>query len=424
MAASASATPLNFDTVQEAVKIHYKPQRVRNMVYKNNPFLGLIPKFTKFGGLSMPIPLRFSDPQRRAATFATGQGNTSTSKLAQFSLTRAKDYGFAFIDGETIQATKGDNNAFLRYLTMEIDGAINSITRSLAVSLYRDGSGSIGTIHATDGADKVAVDGTPVADPGGAKRIRLTNAEDITNFEVGMNIVFAPTKAAALVGVAATIDSVDRARGAMTVTVNLHADVDASDLIFQEGDYLAADNTLKVSGLDAWVPSTAPTSTPFFGVDRTADTTRLGGVRFDGSSMPIEEALIGAAAQIARDGGRPDLALCDFATYATLEKALGSRVVYSTLKAPDVDVGFSGISVVGPNGSVNIIPDYNCQPNTMWLLQKDTWVLATLGDAPQFLDLDSLRMLRDAGSDAYEVRLGYYGQVGCYAPGWNCRIAL
>ena len=406
----ASTTPLDFNTVQEAVKIHYKPQRVRNMVYKDNPFLGIIPKYTKFGGLSMPIPLRFSDPQRRAATFATAQGNTSTSSLAQFSLTRVKDYGFAFIDGETIQATKGDNNAFLRYLTMEIDGAINSITRSLAVSLYRDGSGSIGACG---------------ADPGTGTSISLSNAEDITNFEVGMNIVFAADAASALrAGGARTISAVDRAAGTMTVSAAIHTDVGASDLIFQEGDYTAANNKLKVSGLDAWVPSAAPGSTAFFGVDRSKDATRLGGVRFDGSSMPIEEALIGAAAQIARDGGRPDVALCDFATYATLEKAMGSRVVYSTIKAADVDVGFTGMSLVGPTGSITIVPDYNCQPDTMWLLQKDTWVLATLGDAPQFLDLDSLRMLRDAGSDAYEVRLGYYGQVGCYAPGWNCRIAL
>ena len=417
---SSATHPLDFNTVQEAVKIHYKPQRVRNMVYKDNPFLGIIPKYTKFGGLSMPIPLRFSDPQRRAATFATGQANTSTSSLAQFSLTRAKDYGFAFIDGETIQATKGDNNAFLRYLTMEIDGAINSITRSLAVSLYRDGSGSIGTIHATDG-------GEGQADPGGAKKIKLANAEDITNFEVGMSIVFAPNSGStsgSLVGDAVTIETVDRTRGAMTVSANLHADVDASDLIFQEGDYVTKGDRLKVRGLDAWVPAVAPTSDAFFGVDRTSDSTRLGGLRHDASGDPVEEAIIEAAAMIARDGGRPDVALCDYATYALIEKAMQSRVVYNTIKAADVDIGFSGISIVGPTGPITIVPDYNCQPNTLWLLQKDTWVLATLGDAPQFLDLDSLRMLRDAGSDAYEVRLGYYGQVGCYAPGWNCRITL
>jgi len=26
--------------------------------------------------------------------------------------------------------------------------------------------------------------------------------------------------------------------------------------------------------------------------------------------------------------------------------------------------------------------------------------------------------------DAYEVRIGYYGQIGCTAPGYNCRITL
>ena len=407
----ASTTPLDFNTVQEAVKIHYKPQRVRNMVYKDNPFLGLIPKYTKFGGLSMPIPLRYSDPQRRAATFATGQGNTSTSSLAQFSLTRVKDYGFAFIDGETIQATKGDNNAFLRYLTMEIDGAINSITRSLAVSLYRDGSGAIGAVASGGVSGNV---------------ITLSNEADITNFEVGMSVVSSAADLSAVAGTATTITAVDRAAGKFTVGTG--SNLVAGESLFQEGDYVAIGDHLKVRGLDAWVPAEAPGtgSAPdaLFGVTRSADATRLGGIRYDGSSDPIEEALIMGASLIARDGGRPDVALCDYATYATLEKAMGSRVIYNTIKAADVDIGFSGMSVVGPTGPITIVPDYNCQPDTMWLLQKDTWVLATLGDAPQFLDLDSLRMLRDAGSDAYEVRLGYYGQVGCYAPGWNCRIAL
>ena len=54
--------------------------------------------------------------------------------------------------------------------------------------------------------------------------------------------------------------------------------------------------TTKLSGLGAWLPSSAPGSTDsFFGVNRSSDATRLGGIRFDGSSLPLEEALIGAA---------------------------------------------------------------------------------------------------------------------------------
>lgn len=396
------------DKVTEALKIHYKDLRVRNMVYKDNPFLAMVPKYTKFGGLSMPIPIRFHDPQRRSATFASGQGNTSTSGLKQFSITRARDYSFAFVDGETILASQGDQNAFLRYLTMEIDGAINSLSRSLAVAMYGDGSGSLGT------ALSVSTD-----------TIQLSKAEDVTNFEVGMTIVSAANNTAAAPGTETNIVAVDRQLGKITVTTGEGGNVSDGDLIFQKGDYVSAGDRLKVFGLDAWLPATAPTSGESFNtVDRSADPTRLAGVRFDGTSMPIEEALIGAAASVARDGGRPDCAFVDFKTYASLEKSLGSRVRYSTVKAPKVDIGFSGISIAGPKGDIKVLPDFNCTPDTIYLLQMDTWVLATLGDAPQFLDRDGNKMLRDSGSDAYEVRLGYYGNLGCYAPGHNCRISL
>ena len=116
---------LDIATVTQALKEHYKPLRVQNMVYKDNPLLALMPKYTKFGGENMPIPLIFGNPQRRSATFASGQGVSSTSSLGQFVLTRVKDYSFASITGESIKATERDSDAFLRYATMEIDGALH-----------------------------------------------------------------------------------------------------------------------------------------------------------------------------------------------------------------------------------------------------------------------------------------------------------
>lgn len=412
------ASPLDVGTVTEALKEHYKPLRVQNMVYKDNPLFAMMPKYTKFGGENMPIPLLYANPQRRSATFATGQGNTSTSALKQFVLTRVKDYSFASITGESIKATERDSDAFLRYATMEIDGALHSLTRSLAVAMYRDGSGSLGTVSGQDAS------GT---DPGGsAATIYVTNAEDITNFEVGMSVQFYANSSGAPSGSARaggpyTISAIDRSASNPFITFsgNVHVDVANTDHLVQNGDLDA-----KVSGLEAWCPSAAPGSGAFFGVNRTADTTRLGGNRFDGSALPIEEALIGAAAQVAREGGRPDHCFVDFKTFSNLEKALGSKVVYSEAKARDVDIGFSAISLRGPRGSIQIIPDQNCQQDVAWMVQMDTWSLNTLGEAPMFLDLDNNRMLRESAADAYEVRLGYYGNIACNAPGYNCRVAL
>ena len=409
------ASPLDVGTVTEALKEHYKPLRVQNMVYKDNPLFAMMPKYTKFGGENMPIPLIYSNPQRRSATFATGQANTSTSALKQFVLTRAKDYSFASITGESIKATERDSDAFLRYATMEIDGALHSLTRSLAVAMYRDGSGVRGQINAEPSVASDMV-------------ITLKNAEDITNFEVGMVVnVFS-----ALSGGSQrtrdgsngdfTLDAIDRDAGTLTFTGEAYdssGTIAADEFLFVKGD-----RGLMVTGLEGWCPESAPAATAFFGVDRTADATRLGGNRFDGSALPIEEALIGGASRVAREGGSPDHCFVDFATFANLEKALGSKVVYSEAKARDVDIGFAGIDIRGPRGTIKVIPDQNCQPDVAWMLQMDTWSLNTLGEAPMFLDLDNDRMLRESAADAYEVRLGYYGNVACNAPGYNCRVKL
>jgi hypothetical protein len=140
--------------------------------------------------------------------------------------------------------------------------------------------------------------------------------------------------------------------------------------------------------------------------------------------MPIEEALVSAASRLAREGGSPDHCFMDYTQFANLEKALGSKVVYDKVSSDDADVGFQALSIIGPKGPIRVIADQNCTPNVAYLLQMDTWSLNSLGAAPHILDLDGNRMLRESSADAYEVRVGFYGNVGCTAPGYNSRVAL
>ena len=432
-------TTLNFNTVNEAMKIHYRSLRVKEMVYKNNPLLAMIPKYESFGGLSMPIPIIYGNPQRTGAIFADAQSIPSTSSLSQFSITRVKDYSFATVDAETIKASRGDANAFLRYLTMEIDGAIHTIKRRLAFDIYGDGTSSLGSIS---GATTVAIDNV------NRTMVTLTTASDVTKYEVGMVLSFFDATGATSRTTAGPpspitetrafqVIAVDRDGGTVTVDRQITS-VAATDVVYAYGNFDptaaggAAVNAVgvKVDGLAAWIPSdsstlaTHPLAEDFNGVIRSTDATRLGGIYFDGAAMPIEEALISAAGRLAREGGEPDVCLVDFATFVSLEKALGSKVRYTEAKARDVDVGFQGLAVQGPTGVIKVIPDLNCQANTAWLLQMDTWALNSLGDCPQILDLDDNRMLREASADAYEVRIGYYANMSCNAPGYNARVAL
>jgi len=405
-------TSLDLNTVTQALKEHYKDLRVKNMVYKDNPLLALMPKYEQFGGENMPIPTQYGIANRRSATFGTGQALNTATSLARFVLTRVKDYSFASITGESIKATESNADAFLKYATLEIDGAIQSLTRSLAIGLYGDATGKIGTYTAISAITN-----------GTGRTITLTNAEEVTNFEVGMILKFAPDASTGVRADVYEITAVDRDTGVLTGTISASSGgITTGDFLVQSGDYVSGGDRLKISGLEAWIPAGTPAN--LFGVTRTADRTRLAGVPFNGASMPIEEALVGAASRLAREGGSPDVCFMDYTQFANLEKALGSKVVYDKVSSDDADVGFQALSIIGPKGPIKIVADQNCTPNVAYLLQMDTWSLNSLGAAPHILDLDGNRMLRESAADAYEVRVGFYGNVGCTAPGYNSRVAL
>jgi hypothetical protein len=154
--------------------------------------------------------------------------------------------------------------------------------------------------------------------------------------------------------------------------------------------------------------------------------TRLGGVRFDGSSESIEEALIDGSSLVAREGGMPDMCFMSFASYSALEKSLGAKVQYVDVKHEEADIAFAGIRIHAPYGPITVVPDRNCPPQTAYLLQMDVWKLRSLGRAPHILTygLEGLEGLRVGSADALEIRIGYYANLICSAPGWNCVIQL
>lgn len=402
---------LDTTSFASGLKVHYTQDAVKSLVYADNPFLAMIPKMEKFGGKNLPIPVIYANPQGRSATFSTAQTNKGSTKIKDFTLTRVSDYSLASISNEVILASQGNSEAFMEAATTEIDGAIMQATRSLAVSMYRNGSGSIGQVQTSSFAVTTLTLGNSTA----------TDPESVTNFEVGMVLVTNDTDDATSVRSGTlTVSGVDRVAGTLTTSANLSTGISAiaqNDYIFVQGD-----PGNKISGLDAWLPSTV-SATAFFGLDRTVDSTRLGGVQYDASAQNIEEGLVDAAARVAREGGKPDVCFMNYKNYANLEKALGSKVQYIDMKV-DPEIAFRGILINGPRGPIRVIPDQNCQSSLAWMLQMNTWKLYSLGPAPQILDADGMKMLRDSSADSVEVRVGYYAQMGCQAPGYNVRVKL
>ncbi len=397
---------LDLTSFASALKAHYTNDKVENMVYNDNPLLAMMPKMEDFGGKNLPIPILYGNPQGRSAAFATAQANKTSSQLKDFVLTRARDYSLASIDNETMEASKGNSNAFMEAATTEIDGAINSAARSLAIAMYGTGSGVMGQILSGSATTTLT----------------LVDPESVTNFEKGQTLVASIANGGGALRVGSqAVSGLDRDAGTITGSVAWSTAITAladGDFLFTQGDYDA-----KIKGLLAWIPSTAPTSTAFFSVDRTADVTRLGGIRFDASSMPIEEGLNKAASRAAREGAKPNVCFMGYSKYTDLENALGSKVNYIDVKV-NPEIGFRGIVINGPRGPIKVIPDQNCPSDRAFMLQMDVWKLYSLGKAPKILDTDGNKMLRDATADSVEVRVGYYAQLGCRAPGFNVNIKL
>lgn len=400
---------LNLSAMNAALKELYDGQVVENLVYADNPFLAMVPKGSDFGGKYKPVPIVTGVSQGRSATFATAQTNQTATQIESFLLTRMSDYSIATIDNQTMLASATDKMTFLEGAKLLVDSAIRSITNSLASALFRSGTGSIGVI----GSITTGV-------------ITLSNSADVVQFETNMTLQADATDGGATPRAAlGYVIAVDRGAGTVTVSATAGGSAGtpaswaAADFLLVQGDLNA-----KISGLAAWIPQTAPSATAFYGVDRTVDVTRLGGVRYDGSAQSIEEALIDGSSLLAREGGRPDHAIMSYASYSSLEKALGSKVQYIDFKGP-AEIAFRGIMINGANTMIKVFPDRNCQANTCYLLQMATWKLEALGDAPQILRYgDGLEMLRVYNADAGEVRVGYYANLRTNAPGWNANIKL
>lgn len=411
---------------------------MKDLVYKKNPLLALIPKDESPSGMAgkyIPVPLVYGTPQGRSANFANAQTNQTAPVLASFFVYRTSNYQLVTITNELLEATKDDAAQFVDESKLNMDTGFRNISNDLAHDLYGDGSGSRGTYGLAPGTGTISTGVITLDDP-----------NTVVQFEVGMTLVSYSvsglTATISTTGALGYVIAVNRSSGTVTVSATAGGAAGTptnwsttfpylavqGDVNFAAGGLgIGTGSAQKVAGLGAWLPVTAPGSTDsFWGVNRSADVTRLGGVRYNGSSLSIEEALVNASSLVAREGGQPDMCFMNFASYAALENALGSKVQYVQVQHDEADIAFKGITIHAPYGPITIIPDRNCTSQVAYLLSMENWKLRSLGKAPHVLTygLEGLEGLRVGNADALEIRIGYYANLTCNAPGWNCVVQL
>ena len=402
----ATATPI--------LKELYDGQIVEDEVYEENPLLTMMPKKTNFTGKYYPVPVQYAATGGRSADFGTAQGNQAPPQFAEFLVTRKKDYEIATIDNETMMAASTDKGAFIEASKTMIDSAIRKITLSLSSGLFRAGTGTIGQI------------GTGGVSGGGV--ITLADPNTVTQFEINDVLQCAATDGGVPVAAVGYVIYRDVTGGTITVSATGLGGAAGAPAGWNASYYLLAsgDSNKKVSGLQAWLTVSAPSTTDnFYNVNRSVDRWRLAGGYYDASSYSIAEGLVLAANRTAREGAAPKIGITNFDTYAALTNELGAKVTYAKLVGDGelATIGFEGIKLIGPRGTMIIVPDRNCPSFTTFLLKLQDWELKSLGEAPMILRYDDGNtMLRVNNQDAAELRVGYYANVLTRAPGNSCQV--
>jgi hypothetical protein len=405
---------------------------MKDLVYKENPFLALVPKNESpdgFAGKYIPVPLEYGTPQGRSHTFANAQSQQTAASLASFFVYVIEDYQLVTITNLLMEQTKTNAGAFVDAAKLQMDGGFRNLTNNIAFELFASGTATRGTSTSASSQAGVTVGGTILP---------LSNAQQIVNFELGMTLAAAATDGGAPSADYVTVTGVNRATGVVTGTASA-ATLSANWAIGTGTAYLSilgdvpstgatgTGSFLALSGLAAWLPTTSPSATDnFWGVNRSADPTRLGGLRYNAQAYTIEEGMTNALAFANREGAKPDLCIMDFASYAALVNSLGAKVQYVQVKHDEVEVAFEGITFQSAYGRVTVLADRSCPPQTAYVLTMNTWKLRSLGKVPHILTygLEGLEGLRVGNADALEIRIGYYGNLICSAPGWNMVVQL
>jgi hypothetical protein len=286
-----------------------------------------------------------------------------------------------------MEQTRTNAGAFIDESKLIVDGGFRTAANNVAFEFFGDGSGTRGYIGSATAV-------------GATYTIVLSNSQQVVNFEVGQNLVNYAYVAGVISAISATtgyVQAVDRSAGILTIVASA---VDASwttvgNALGVYGDIqLGAVNTgtsLCMSGLAAWIPSVTPgAGDSFWGVNRSFDPTRLAGLRSNGSADPIDVAITNALAFLNREGGKPDLAVMDFFSYAALVNALGAKVQYVQVNHDEVEIAFEGLTFQSAYGRVTVLADRSCPPQTCYLLTMSTWKIRSLGKVPHILTYGKL----------------------------------
>ena len=373
--------------------------------FEQFPVYNEIPKDESWTGDDNALPLQIEDPQGVGTTIANAQNAAAQGDYRRFVITRKEYFGVVRIKGQALRAAKGDG-ALVDLWSNECAGIDRSVMKMLEIFVFGTGNGVLATVSA-------GAAGTSWT---------LSVAEDANNLAYGMKVklvsdtTLAPTTRVTEV----TITGINRLAGTVTVSGAVTAAANG-DSIVRSGDQAVAGIAAVPTGWRQWLVGGAAPGT-FNGVARNDDPVRLASQALDLTGLPMAEAIIDLDSLITIQGhtGKKRV-ICNPRDLRQVKKTAYAKSMISGGNGGGTTIGFSSVDFDLDGGRATTLVSPFCPKGNLFIKDMGSFRMYSAGPAPQPLNFDKLELVRMAADDAYEARIGVYGEFGERSPSTSAR---
>jgi hypothetical protein len=393
----------------------------------NQSYYGLVNKDTTFHEVIRHIAVGYGYTGGLSSQFSNAKRNKTPSVESKFDITPVIYYSLFSIQRQLLRRAQNKKAAILPALERQVKMALNGWKRRQGIYLWGSGVGNVGQIQTTAGGTTAA--GTVLT----SSQLQISAVADMKHFQKNVTVGFSADNTGATSQrtnvVPLIVTNLDRDNAILTFNVPVATacpTFGATDYLYFDGDYNGT-----VTGNYGWVPQTAPTSTAFFGLDRTQDIQWLAGWRVSGKGLTPKAAAMKAAKVIAEADGQGTHYFLSPNDYLNLQYELESAGSLRNTKEPAAPINkyssgitFNGLEFMGSMGPIKAFFDINVPDGFPMLMDLDTWTFATMGDAPYFDSEDGNEILRETDADAFEGRIVGDMQNYTEAPGRNVVVTM
>lgn len=387
---------------EEAMRFHPSLQEIS----KKDGFVGHDTQGTFF------YSVRTGNPQGVSQDFDAAQGisdsaSNGASVGEQFGAQRQVKYGIIRLDGQSLNAARGNEGAFIDLVSLESQGIFEEVGDTLAFELQRDGTGVRG--------QRASLAGNVVT---------LAVADNARNFKRNMVVVAGPNADGSGLRAGSTfVVALDEDAG--TIELDNAGDITGfadDDFLFRIGDA----GLVVVDGFESIIPLTAPGPTDDFrNVNRSGDTRRLAGSRVNDTASSIEENAGLVATKIRQTGGRANRLILNPIRFWEVIRRFQGKVYYAGAGGK-VGYGFEAFDIVVGGMTLQCISDPDAPVDRGRVLNSETWTWKYLTSPwiHPIRDDNGNFFLRKPSADAIEGRVRTMGNVICWKPRDNGTFAI